>query len=323
MKLGAFNILFLDRPFAECVAAVRGLGCDAIEIAAGGFTPKTHCDPAALLADPAKLRAFRRLVEDEGLEISAIACHGNVLHPNRDVSGRHVADLRAAARLAAELSVPNLVGFAGCPGDSDDARYPNWVTCPWPDDFSALLAWQWDAKIIPFWQGMAEELRALGVRFCAEMHPGDAVYTPEKLLRLREAAGPAVGCNFDPSHLFWQGIDPAAAVRILGGAISHVHIKDSKVDPLNVSRTSVLDTKPYTDEINRGWIFRTVGYGHDEAVWRDIVSNLRLVGYDGVLSIEHEDSLMAPEEGLEKAVAFLRRVMIERPKGKTWFELEP
>jgi sugar phosphate isomerase/epimerase len=322
VKLGAFNILFLDRSFAECVTTIRQVGCDAIEIAAGGYTPKTHCNPAELLADRAKLREFRRVIDEQGLEISAISCHGNPLHPNRDVSRQHAEDIRLCARLAAELGVVNVVGFAGCPGDSENATYPNWVTCPWPDDFSTLVNWQWEAKVIPFWTEMAETLRATGTRYCLEMHPGDVVYTPEKLLRLRDAVGPELGCNFDPSHLFWQQIDPAAAVRILGDAIYHVHMKDSKVDPLNVSRVSVLDTKPYTDEINRGWIFRTVGYGHDESVWRDIVSNLRLVGYDGVLSIEHEDSLMAADEGLQKAIAFLKDVMIEKPRGKTWFEME-
>ncbi|MGI5878723.1 MAG: sugar phosphate isomerase/epimerase family protein, partial [Christensenellales bacterium] len=151
------------------------------------------------------------------------------------------------------------------------------------------------------------------------MHPGFCVYSPETLVRLRDAVGPVIGANFDPSHLFWQGIDPVAAIRYLGDAIYFFHAKDTRVDALNTARTGVLDTKHYSDEIHRSWIFRTVGYGHDEAVWRDIVSNLRMAGYDDVMSIEHEDSLMSANEGLQKAIRFLRDILItEQSGGMYW-----
>ena len=68
----------------------------------------------------------------------------------------------------------------------------------------------------------------------------------------------------------------------------------------------MLDVKKYTDEIHRSWVFRTVGYGNGESVWRDIISNLRMVGYDHVISIEHEDSLMSGDEGLKKAIETLK-----------------
>jgi sugar phosphate isomerase/epimerase len=139
------------------------------------------------------------------------------------------------------------------------------------------------------------------------------------MLKLRAIAGPALGCNFDPSHLFWQGIDPVAAVRILGDAIFYVHAKDSKMYEANLPRTGVLDTKPYTDEINRGWIFRTCGYGHGVEWWKDFVSTLRMAGYDYVMSIENEDSLMSAEEGLRKAVAFLQEAVITEQAGAAWW----
>jgi sugar phosphate isomerase/epimerase len=159
---------------------------------------------------------------------------------------------------------------------------------------------------------------------CFEMHPNFLVYNPESLIKLREACGDRMCCNFDPSHLFWQGIDNTAAIRWLseakhGKVIQHFHAKDSLVYDWNAKVNGVLDTKHYGDEINRSWIFRTVGYGHDDAVWKDIISTLRMVGYDSVLSIEHEDSLMSSNEGFLKAIAFLKEATIfESPGEMTW-----
>jgi sugar phosphate isomerase/epimerase len=224
-------------------------------------------------------------------------------------------------RVAEKIGIRRVITFSGCPGDSENSRYPNWVTCPWPPDFLRILEWQWNEKVVPYWQEEAAFCRDHGVDMLAlEMHPGFVVYNPETLLRLRAAVGPEIGANFDPSHLFWQNIDPIAAVRSLGEAIFHVHAKDTEIDPLNTMVNGVLDTKPYADELNRSWIFRTVGYGHDLKFWKDLVSNLRLVGYDYVLSMEHEDSLMSLREGLEKGVGFLKSLVLSEERGKPWFE---
>jgi len=157
------------------------------------------------------------------------------------------------------------------------------------------------------------------VKIAIEMHPGFVVYSPETALRLREIAGKSVGCNYDPSHMFWQAIDPIAAIRVLGDSIFHVHAKDTQIYERNLPMTGVLDTKSYTDERNRAWIFRTCGYGHGEGWWREFVSTLRMFGYDYVLSIEHEDSLMSPEEGLTKAAAFLNGLVIVHPPAAPWW----
>jgi sugar phosphate isomerase/epimerase len=157
------------------------------------------------------------------------------------------------------------------------------------------------------------------VKIAIEMHPGFVVYSPETMLRLRAIAGSSVGCNLDPSHLFWQGIDPIAAIRVLGDAIFYVHAKDTQLYPANLPRTGVLDTRPYTDERHRGWIFRTCGYGHGAEWWTEFISTLRMFGYDYVLSIEHEDSLLAPEEGLTKAANFLNNIVIHEQPGAAWW----
>jgi len=204
-------------------------------------------------------------------------------------------------------------------GASDTDIYPNWVTCPWPDDFSKVVKWQWEEKVIPFWREEVEFAKKHKVRICLEPHPGFVVYNTETLLKLREAVGETIGANLDPSHLFWQGMDPIKVVRELGSAIYHVHAKDTKIDPVNTPINGVLDTKPYSEEIKRSWIFRTVGYGHSYDFWKDFVSALRLVGYDDVLSIEHEDSLMSVNEGFRKAVKFLKEVIVEESKAKMWW----
>jgi sugar phosphate isomerase/epimerase len=298
------------------------LGVDAVEFGTGNYPGDAHCRPEELLADPQRARELRRAVEDRGLEISALSCHGNPLHPNREVAGAHHAVWRRTLELAEVLEVDVVNTFSGCPGDGPDARAPNWVTCPWPPEFAEVLEWQWNESLIPYWTRENEEAARRGVRGVGlEMHPGFLVYNPETLLRLREAAGGRIGANFDPSHLVWQGIEPVEALRELGGAgaIFHAHAKDVYVDAANVRRNGVLDTKPYDRVLDRAWTFRTVGYGHGEEFWRALVSTLRVAGYDGVLSIEHEDPLVSVDEGIEKAVALLRGVVLREPPGEIWW----
>jgi len=325
MKVGVFSFVFQDLlRFERALEWITEVGATAVEIGTGGYVAelgKPYCKPDELLRDDGKLEAFRKTVEAHGLEISAFSCHGNVLHPKEDVAQSHDKALRDSVLLAERLGVPTVVTFSGCPGDSDSALYPNWITCHWPTDFSELLIWQWREKVIPYWQEMAEFAEAHGkIKIALEMHPGFVVYNPETMLRLRAETSELIGANFDPSHLFWQGIDPCTAVRALGDSIFHVHAKDTSIDQLNTPVNGVLDTKPYSDEIHRSWIFRTVGYGHDIKFWKNLVSALRLVGYDGVLSMEHEDSLMSLREGLQKGVETLRSLILTDERGKPWFE---
>jgi sugar phosphate isomerase/epimerase len=320
MRIGVFTVLFADMPFEKMLDHVAEAGCEAVEIGTGGYVGDAHCDAAALLKDEAAQRRLLRAVEKRGLIISGLSCHGNALHPQQSIARKHHQGWRRAVRLAAALGVERVITFSGCPGDSDGAKHPNWVTCPWPPDFSEVVKWQWEEKLIPYWTKEVAYAEKEGIRqICFEMHPGFCAYNPETLLKLREACGEAIGANFDPSHLFWQGIDPVAAIRELGRAIYHVHAKDVKIDRINTERNGVLDTKPYTDEIARSWIFRTVGWGHDLAVWKEMVSALRLVGYDLVLSIEHEDSLMSMDEGFRNAVAFLKEVCITDPPPQAYW----
>ena len=322
MKVGVFAVLLSDRSLEEALDTIRRVGGEAVEIGTGGYVGDAHCRPAELLEDNSARDAFRRAVADRELEISALSCHGNPLHPDESLARRHDEQFRATVRLAGELGVGQVVTFSGCPGDSETSIRPNWVTCPWPEDFLETLEWQWAERAAPYWSEVADFCRAEGVRVAVEPHPGFLVYNTQSFRRLREIAGDAVGVNFDPSHLFWQGMDPLVCVRELGDAILHVHAKDTWIDPQNTRRNGVLDTTAYTRVIERSWVFRTVGYGHGAELWRALISELRLAGYDHVVSIEHEDSLMSVPEGLAKAVSLLQDSVIAEPAGRAWWVSE-
>jgi sugar phosphate isomerase/epimerase len=318
MRVGVFTALFAKLSLDEVLKKIKPLGIRAVELGTGNYPGDPHIK-LDWLSSPAKLKEFRQKLDDQGISISALSSHGNPLHPNKKTADTHSETSRRTILLAEKLGVKTVIDFSGCPGDSDNAKFPSWSPTPWPPDFPELLKWQWEKKVIPYWKKRAKFAEDHGVRVAIEMHPGFAVYNPETMLKLRDAAGPAIGCNFDPSHMFWQGIDPSAAVRRLGEAVFHVHAKDTKIYTVNTMVNGVLDTKPYSDEIHRSYIFRTVGYGHDADFWCDLVSTLQMVGYDDVLSIEHEDSLMSIDEGLSKAAALLNQVVIkEKLQGMWW-----
>ena len=256
------------------------------------------------------------------LEISALSSHGNMVHPNPQIAARFESDFTNAILLAEKLGVPVVNTFSGCPGGSREDKTPNWVTCPWPDDFGEILEYQWNEVLIPYWKKKAAFAEAHGVsKIAFELHPGFCVYNTKTMLRLRREVGPQIGANFDPSHLIWQGMDPCTAIRELGreGAIFHFHAKDTKVDARNTAVNGVLDTTHYGEELERSWIFRTVGYGNGEEYWRNIISELRMAGYDYAVSIEHEDGLMSGREGLEKAISFLKNVLIYEDRGAMYW----
>jgi len=322
MKLGVLTVPLYSLTLEDTLKYLKGLGVTAVEIGSGGYPGDGHSHREELLADKSKLKAFQETIDKYGFEISALSTHGNAVHPNKEIAAKFQEDFERTCLLANELGISRVVTFSGCPGDAPGAANPNWVTCPWPDEFSNILEYQWNDVLIPYWTKTIEYAKKYGVdKVALEMHPGFCVYNPESLMKLRNAVGPEIGANFDPSHLIWQGIDPVEAIRYLGknGAMFHFHAKDTKIDKTNTAINGVLDVKHYGDELNRSWVFRSVGYGNDMQKWRDIVSMLRLVGYDHVMSIEHEDSLMTNNEGLEKAIDFLKQAMIFEPKPREMF----
>jgi sugar phosphate isomerase/epimerase len=321
MKLGVFAVLFSGRPLEEALDIIASKGLQAVEIGTGNYPGNAHCDPDVLLQDDAKLQAFKRAVESRGLIISALSCHGNALHPQKAIAQGFHDTFVKTVDLAERLGVPVVNTFSGCPGDHENAMYPNWPVVPWPNDYQDILKWQWEQKVIPYWTEWGKYASDRNVKIGLELHGGFSVHTPGNMLRLREAAGEAIGANLDPSHMWWQGIDPVQAIQILGraGAIHHFHAKDTSIDPINVNKHGITDMQSYTMMLDRAWQFRTVGYGHDMKTWADILSALRLVGYDYVVSIEHEDGLMSIDEGFSKAVSNLQQILITEPVGEMWW----
>lgn len=320
MKLGVFTPLLADRSLEDALSYLEQRGVQMVEIGAGGFPGRDHCDPDILLNDDKKFAEFKDTIARHHMEVSAISVHGNPVHPQKEIAKSFHQDIINGILVAEKLGLDQINTFSGCPGDHDGAKYPNWVTCPWPDDFQDILDYQWNDVLIPYWKETVKFAKAHGInKIGLELHPGFCVYNTESLFKLRDAVGPEIGANLDPSHLIWQGMDPVAVIRAMGDAIFHFHAKDTKIDAMNTAVNGVLDTKHYADEIHRSWIFRSVGYGNSYDFWKDIMSNLRLVGYDYAISIEHEDSIMSPNEGLGKAIDFLKQVMIFEDKGDMWW----
>lgn len=320
MKLGVFTTLLADMSLKDTIGYLKGLGVQMIEVGCAGFPGTAHADAKKLVQDEKALEEFKETIKEGGLPISALSCHANPIHPDKEIAADFDEAITNTILLAEKLGIHQINTFSGCAGDSPSAKHPNWVTCPWPPEYLDILDYQWKDVLIPYWKEKGAFAKDHGVdKIALELHPGFMVYNTETMLRLRDAVGDVMGANLDPSHLFWQGMDPVAVIRELGPAIYHFHAKDTKIDRYNTAVNGVLDTKHYGDEINRSWIFRTMGYGHGADVWNEITSALRMVGYDYAVSIEHEDSLMSNKEGLSKAIKFLQEALIFEGKGEMFW----
>lgn len=314
MRLGVFAATLQDLPLEPALDVIRDLGAGVVDFSTGGFGTKVHCDPEVLLADPARLRTLRVAMEERGLAFGALCCYGNPLHPDRDIALAHRRDLRNTILLAERLGLRKVVTFSGCPGDSGQARFPNWVVYPWPSEVSELRQWQWEHAVLPFWTAEAQFALEHGVtRLALEMHAVNVVYNPETLLELRRLIGDVIGACFNPGHLFWQGAELVHAIRALGDALAYVHVTDCQTDRLNAPAHGLLDAKPFYYEHERCWNLRTVGYGHGEETWREMVLALRLVGYDDTIVVQHEDTMFMPGDGLQRSLDLLRGIIARAP----------
>ena len=320
MKLSVVNSVFGGMSLDESLAFLSSLGVEQLELGVGGYPGTVHADAKVLIKDKAKRDDLMATFAKYNMSISALSVHGNCVHPNKEIAASFQADYEAACVLAGQLGVETVVTFSGCPGSDEKAQQPSWVTCPWPNEFLEVLDYQWNEVLIPYWKEAVKFAKDNGVKKIAlEMHPGFCVYNPETVLRLRSAVGDIIGANLDPSHLIWQGMDIVEVIYELGDAIHYFHAKDTLVIDHNAKKNGVLDTKGYGDVKNRSWVFRTMGYGTDALTWKKIISALLVVGYNGAISIEHEDSLMSQKEGLKKAVEFLQGIVVKEKPGEMWW----
>ena len=321
MKLGVMGAGLGGMGWEKALDYCQKVGLQAIELPVGAYPGKPFFEPEEVLADPSLQKKIIDDCKKRDLEIIGLAVHGNPVSPDPEIATEHDKAHDVAVRLAPKLGTDVVINFSGCPGGSPEDRMPNWVTCAWPPEYEKINEYQWNEVLIPYWSAKNKAAENEGVKIAFEAHPGFCVYNTETILKLRESCGNQLGANLDPSHFFWQGIDPVESARVLGdaGIIYHVHGKDTAIDAHNTRINGTLDTKSYGDVHNRSWVFRTCGYGHGEEFWRPFVSMLRMKGYDGVISIEHEDSYMSVQEGFEKAVQFLSSVLIREPAGNAWW----
>jgi len=319
MKMGVVSNALLQFEFETGLELLKRLELTCIEIACAGYHENLkYGNPEELMSDTAARDRWLDAIQRRDLQVTALAVHGPALSPNKTVADQYQADFRRCCELAQAIGVERLTLLGGLPEGAPGDRTPHWVCNAWPPQEQEILKWQWEERVIPYWREQADFAEAHGCRLCFEMHPNDILHNPAALQRLHDEIGPVVGCNFDPSHLFWQGIDPIEAMRAVAPLMYHVHAKDTQVMDHVKRVNGMLDPKPFSELDRRAWDFRTVGYGHDESFWREFVSVLRGMGYDDVVSIEHEDEYMDPQEGLEKAVALLKPVVIERPAVSSW-----
>ncbi|MEI3607386.1 sugar phosphate isomerase/epimerase [Pseudogracilibacillus sp. SE30717A] len=321
MKVGVFTVLFSDMKLDDMLDHVQKVGVQAVEIGTGGHPGNAHCNLEKLIGDEDYRKEYLDKIHSRGLTISAFSCHDNPISPNKENAKKAHDTLVKTIRLAQLLQVPIVNTFSGIPGSHENSTYPNWPVTPWPTVYADILKWQWEEKLIPYWKEMGQFAKDHGVKIGIELHAGFLVHTPYTMLKLREETNEAIGANLDPSHLWWQGIDPVAAIKILGRekAIHHFHAKDTYIDQDNVNMYGLTDMQPYHNIQSRAWNFRTVGYGHSIQEWSNIVSALRTYGYDYVISIEHEDPIMSVEEGFSQAIRNLKRVNIEEPPSEIWW----
>lgn len=309
MKLCAVSESLGHLAFEEAARVSAELGLAGLEIGTGNWCAAPHCNLQSLLESADERRKFLSVFERNGLSLAALNCNGNQLHPvDGERQSKVVYDTLRAAEL---LGVDAIVLMSGLPaGGPTDVR-PNWVTCAWHRENGDILDWQWNEKLLPYWTKLAAAARDAGVKLCVELHGHQLVYNVPTLLKLRKEVGNIVGANLDPSHLFWMDADPLVAIDALGDAIHHVHAKDTYMNKPALDLTSRLETIGHENVKDRSWSYITLGYGHGEQWWREFCYRLRLNGYDGWLSIEHEDIVLSRMEGMRRSVDLLKRTMIE------------
>jgi sugar phosphate isomerase/epimerase len=309
MKIGMVTDSLGHLSLDDMLDTAARLGIIGVEFNAANWTSAPHMDLKALLDVPTERRKLLKSVKSRGLEIMALNANGNQLHPTE--GDRQSKALHDTIRLAGSLEIETVVLMSGLPEGAIGDKMPNWVVSSWPPETQTMLKYQWEERALPYWVKLAAFAKEHGVnKLAVELHGNQLVYNVPTLLRLRKEIGPIVGANLDPSHLMWMGADPLVAIDALGSAILHTHAKDTFINKPVAALTSRLENGSLMDIPSRAWSYITLGYGNDQQFWKDFCYRLRMVGYDGWLSIEHEDVMLSREEGVRKSVELLQAVAL-------------
>jgi sugar phosphate isomerase/epimerase len=320
MKLGAYTACLHDRSLDETLKILGELGLESAEINTGGFIAAPHIPIDDILAGAGAREDYLGRFAQAGITLTGLNVNGNPLNPDPLVGPKHAADLRRTIEVAALLGVKRVVTMSGLPGGHAGATTSNWVVNPWDSQWLDVLDHQWNEVAIPFWKDIQARAADADVKVCIEMHPHNLVFNPPTLRRLVEQTGAThIGAEMDPSHLFWQGIDPVAAIEYLGDLVYHAAAKDTRINPENVRISGVLDdrftrTPASQNPLDLGghntlnqwpaqpsWQFVAVGRGHGEEFWVPFLRALKAVDADMAVNIEHEDAELDQIEGLRFA----------------------
>jgi len=317
MRVGLYTdaLPSLDRRGVLAWCADRGIEDVEMGVGAWGPEPRRHLDLQALLAERSERDRLQSDLAEFGLRLACVNAAGNVLHPDPAARADAQARLTGALELAAALGVDRVVTMSGCPGAPGGSPIGIWAVWSSVADDEGLYAWQLAHEVAPFWREQSRRAAEIApdVRICLELHAGLAAYNPASFLQLAEVTGRNVGVNLDPSHFWWQGIDPLAVVEALGDRIGFAHAKDTTVYPERVRLNGVNDHRFPPDPAVNSWHFSAVGEGHDDATWTALLAAIRAAGHDGTVSIEHEDPLYDGAEGVERSLAGLRRALAALP----------
>lgn len=295
----------------EMLDMAAGMGIAGVEFNACNWTSAPHMDLKELVKSAPAQKALREALNKRRLSLIAFNANGNQLHPT---DGKRQSDnLYDTIRLAGEMNVPTVILMSGLPAGCASDTMPNWIVSSWPPETQTILKYQWEEVALPYWRKLAEHAKANSVKLAVELHGNQLVYNVPTLQRLRKEIGDVVGANLDPSHLMWMGADPLAAVDALGSAIHHSHAKDAFINRPVCATTSRLENGSLMNIPARSWSYITLGYGNGESFWRDFCYRLRMAGYDGWLSIEHEDVMLSRVEGVQKSVDLLKAVTPSEP----------
>jgi sugar phosphate isomerase/epimerase len=299
-----------DRPLDAVAEWCEARGIGGLELGVGGYSAAPHLDAEALLAGEAARRDLAARLG--GLALVALNASGNPLHPDAAIRAEHDRALRSALRLSAALGVPRVVAMSGCPGGPGGGGWPVFAGGAWLPDMEGLWEDQFTRAIAPYWRELSSwaAAEAPHVDICLELHPGTSIYNAASFSLLAEVTGDHVKVNLDPSHFWWQGIDPVTAARSLDGRIGFVHGKDTLVHPDRVALHGVLDFRWPAGADEMPWHFCAVGRGRPLSEWRALFAAIHAAGYDGPVSIEHEDPTLAPEAGIEASLEGLRAALI-------------
>jgi len=324
VKLGAYTACLHDKPIAEALTILRDLGLDSAEINSGGFLPPTHLPIEQLRGSQDGRDEYLGLFTAADMTLTALNCNGNPLHPDKEVRDKHGSDLREAIELGALLGVKRVVAMSGLPGTNTGATLPSWTVLPWESASLDARDYQWNEVAIPYWKDIQARASDADVKVCIEMHPHNLVYNPATMERLAtEINATHVGAEMDPSHLFWQGIDPVEATNSLGDLVYNAAAKDTRINAaarvngvLDDRFGRVLADDPGALSLggrytlsrwpeNSSWDFVAVGRGHDVAWWGDFLSALEKIDPNMAVNIEHEDQELDQLEGLRQAAKTL------------------